>query len=162
GSHSTFAKGFERPVWPAVDSHGTVYLADYSNNRIAKIAPDGTVSTFASMSAVNAIAIDNQDNLWVCNWGGQIARITPDGKSTSIGGGLSTACGIAWCSKYLAVVTYGQERSHNGQLFLVDFSGKSYPVASNLDRASSVIFDSHLNVYTADCGDTALRKFSLQ
>lgn len=162
GSHTTLASGFDRPVWPAVDSHGTIYLADYSNNRIVKVAADGTVTPFASISGVNAIALDPQNNLWICTWGGTVAKLTPDGQQTAIAHGLATACGIAWCPNYLAVVTYGGEKTHSGQLELVDFSGHTDVVATGLDRASSVIFDSHLNLYTADCGDTALRKFALQ
>ncbi len=166
GSHTTYVgSGLNHPVWPDVDSHGTIFLADYSNGRIARIVPGTSgpmVSTFKSMSGVNAIAIDPQDNLWVCTWGGTVAKITPSGTTTTLTTGLSTACGIAWCSSYLAVCTYGGETTRSGRLVIVDFAGKTYPVANGLDRSSSVIFDSRLAVYAANCGDTALRKYSLK
>lgn len=162
GSFAPFAtSGLHHPVWPAVDSHGTIYLADYDDGRIAKVAPDGSVSTFVNLGSVNAISIDDQDNLWACTWGGMVAKITPSGQMTTITSGLGTADGIAWSSGYLALVEYGGETSRNGQLMLVGFSGQTYPVASGLDRSSSVIFDSQGNIYTADVGDTALRKYSL-
>lgn len=162
GSHATFVwNGLKRPVWPAIDKAGRIYLADYSNNRIAKIAPNGTATTFVSLTGVNAIAIDPQDNLWVTTWGGRVVKVAPNGAQTTIASGLSTACGIAWSPGYLAVVTYGGERGRNGRLVLVDFAGKSYQVATGLDRASSVIFDRQLNIYTANVGDSGLRKFSL-
>jgi len=44
---------------------------------------------------------------------------------------------------------------------LMHFAGKQYPVASGLDRASSVIFDHNGNLYVADVGDLALRKYAL-
>ncbi|HEY9722366.1 MAG TPA: discoidin domain-containing protein [Oscillatoriaceae cyanobacterium] len=163
GSHSTFfTGGLNRPVWPAVNSHGTVYLADYSNNRILQITPDGHASTFKSIGSVNAIAIDNQDNLWICTWSGTVAKITPSGAMTTVASGLWTACAIAWCPSYLAVGLYGGQNSHNAQVLLVDFSGHRYTVATGLDRTSSVIFDSHRALYAANVGDSALRKYALQ
>jgi sugar lactone lactonase YvrE len=162
GSHTHLvSSGLNKPVWPAVNSHGIIFLADYANNRIARITPDGQVSTFVSMSSVNAIDIDPQDNLWVTTWGGRVAKITPQGQVTNLVSGLSTACAIAWCPNYLAVGLYGGQNQHNGRLLLVDFAGKQYPVDSGLDRTSSVIFDSKGAVYTANVGDTALRKYAL-
>eukprot|EP00397_Hematodinium_sp_SG-2012_P060416 GEMP01078644.1.p1 GENE.GEMP01078644.1~~GEMP01078644.1.p1 ORF type:complete len:306 (+),score=74.38 GEMP01078644.1:73-990(+) len=39
--------GFRAPFGCAVASDGTVYVADHSNHRIRRIAPDGTVTTIA-------------------------------------------------------------------------------------------------------------------
>jgi sugar lactone lactonase YvrE len=163
GSHASLAKtGLLRPVWPAVDSTGKIYLADYSHNRIAVVNPTtGATTTFKAMNGVNAIAIDNANNLWVCSWSGVVAKITPAGVSTTIATGLSTACGIAWSPNYLAVCTYGAQTSPTGKLLLMDFTGKQFPVATGLDRASSVIFDGNGNLYVADVGDLALRKYAL-
>jgi sugar lactone lactonase YvrE len=162
GTPTTFVKsGLNRPVWPAVDSRGRIYLADYSNNRIARISADGQASTFVGMRAVNAIAVDSQDNLWVCTWGGTVAKMTPDGKVTPIASGLPTACGIAWSPNYLAIVTYGAQNRKTGRLLLMDFQGRSHQVATGLDRASSVIFDRQGNLYAANVGDRALRKYAL-
>jgi hypothetical protein len=38
---------FYEPLGTAVDAHGNVYVADLINNRIRKIAPDGTTTTLA-------------------------------------------------------------------------------------------------------------------
>jgi sugar lactone lactonase YvrE len=162
GAHRPLAaKGLKNPVWPAVDGSGRIYLADYTNNRVAQVAEDGGLSTFASIPGVNAIAVDDQDTLWVTTWGGSVVRLEQDGSQTNIVSGLGSACGIAWSPNYLAVVTYGGEGSHDGSLLLVDFAGRTHPVASPLDRASSVIFDQEDNLYTANIGDTGLRMFSL-
>lgn len=162
GAFSVFATGFNHPVWPAVDSKGTIYAADYDNNRIAKVAPDGSVTTFVSLPNPNAIAFDRNDTLYVTNWAGTVYRVTPAGETSTVASGLYSADGIAWSPNYLAVVLYGGEHSSDGKLILVDFDGTTYAVASGLDRASSVIFDSQESVYTADCGDTALRKYALR
>lgn len=163
GSWSVFASGgLNRPVWPAIDSRGRIYLADYSNNRIALVSSSGQISTFKSMSGVNAIAIDNADNLWVCTWGGTIAKITPTGATTTIASGYYSACAIAWSPGYLGVCTYGGETQRNGRTLLFDFQGKSYVVATGQDRPSSCIFDANKVFYTANIGDTALRRYRLQ
>ncbi|HEY9898933.1 MAG TPA: hypothetical protein V6D00_07100 [Pantanalinema sp.] len=163
GAHRPLAaSGLQNPVWPAVDGRGRIFLADYNNNRIARVAEDGSLSTFASVPGVNAIAVDSQDALWVTTWSGEVVRLSPDGSRMNVASGIGSACGIAWSPSYLAVVTYGGENSRNGSLLLVDFSGRTYPVASPLDRASSVLFDREGNLYTANIGDTGLRKFALR
>jgi sugar lactone lactonase YvrE len=161
-THTSFATaGLKRPVWPAVDSKGRTYLADYSNNRIAKIDATGKATTFVTLPGVNAIAIDAADNLWACTWGGTVAKITPAGVRTTIATGLWTACGIAWRPGWLGVCTYGGERTRSGRAFLMDFQGKSFPVASGLDRPSSVLFDRQGAFFVAAIGDGFLRKYAL-
>ncbi|HEY9857718.1 MAG TPA: NHL repeat-containing protein [Stenomitos sp.] len=163
GSRQPFVtQGLKNPVWPAVDSKGTLYLADYNNSRIALVHPDGSTSTFATIPGVNAIAIDPQDQLWITTWGGTVVRVTPSGQQTTVATGIYSACGIAWSPSFVAVVTYGGESSRDGTLVLVDMQGQTYKVASGLDKASSVIFDSQGSVYTANCGDVALRKYALR
>lgn len=41
---------FNRPLRLSLDSAGSVYVADYGNHRVRKIAPDGVVSTVALIS----------------------------------------------------------------------------------------------------------------
>lgn len=81
----------------AVDTHGNVYVLELSLNRVKKITPGGTVSLFAgspsgqsgdrngtdalfSFSSGTGMAIDDQDNLFVSDYGNQsIRKITPQG-----------------------------------------------------------------------------------
>jgi sugar lactone lactonase YvrE len=59
------------PLGIVVDGAGVVYVADSENNRIRKILPDGTVSTFAGrggeLSAPHGIAIDREGNFYVAD-----------------------------------------------------------------------------------------------
>lgn len=52
---------------PAVDSHGNVYFSDIENNRILKLAPDGTRSVFREPSGrTNGQTFDRQGRLYHC------------------------------------------------------------------------------------------------
>ncbi|OIQ90481.1 pseudomonalisin precursor [mine drainage metagenome] len=86
----------------AIDSSGNVFLADTSNGAIRKIAPDGTVSTFAGggsrlgadgsgtnalFDQPQALAVDAGGNLWVVDQS-RICMVTAAGVVQTIAGVL--------------------------------------------------------------------------
>jgi hypothetical protein len=97
---------FNNPTAVAVDSAGTVYVADTNNNTIRKITSAGTVSTLAGVAGVSGssdgtgagalfnqpqgLALDGSGNLYVADTGNSsVRRITSAGVVTTIAG-LST------------------------------------------------------------------------
>lgn len=93
---------FNNPQGVAVDAAGVVYVADTANNRIRRIATDGTVSTLAGdgtpgfqngvgsqarLNAPQGVAIDNQFNVYVADTGNAAVRLI------TIGGTVSTLAG---------------------------------------------------------------------
>ena len=93
--------------WPngvAVDTAGNVYVADYANNRIRRIAPDGTIGTFAgtgqprssgdggpaAQAGLNwpaGVAVDALGNVYVAEYvGNRIRRIRTDGTIETLAG----------------------------------------------------------------------------
>jgi sugar lactone lactonase YvrE len=101
GTGSTVS--FWTPSAVAIDGSGNVFVADTSNNTIRKIAPDGTVSTFAgtagrpghadgagsaaSFSGPMAVAVDHLGNVYVADTGNYtIRKISPDGVVSTLAG----------------------------------------------------------------------------
>jgi len=91
-----------------VTSTGVLYVSDSSNNRIRKIAADGTVSTFAGsfgdfvngtgtaarFNAPTGIKLDSNENIYVADTGNNaIRKITPTAVVTTVAG--SGAAGSA-------------------------------------------------------------------
>lgn len=102
------AAQFRNPRGIAVDSSGTVYVADTFNHTIRKITPAGDVTTFAGVTYVagygdglgtaakfsypTGLTIDPAGNLYVADSSNFIIRkITPSGAVTTFAGAPGTA-----------------------------------------------------------------------
>ncbi len=96
GKHNTGSKdgkgaaaSFNHPCGIAVDKKGNVYVADVGNNKIRKITPDGTVSTFAGTGKRGAangdvkaasfnrpfgVAVDGAGNVYIADYQNNLVR----------------------------------------------------------------------------------------
>jgi hypothetical protein len=90
----------------ALGPDGSLYLADYSNHRVRRIAPDGTITTVAgtggasntgdggpaTSAGVNGpagVAVDDEGVLWIATVS-TIRRVAANGTITTVAGGGST------------------------------------------------------------------------
>lgn len=97
------AAQFDEPRGIAVDSAGTVYLADYNNSSVRKISAAGVVSTLAGLAGVqgssdgsgssarfnapSGIAVDGAGNVFVADTANRTLRkITPQGVVSTLAG----------------------------------------------------------------------------
>ncbi|MBF0544060.1 MAG: hypothetical protein HQM08_06495 [Candidatus Riflebacteria bacterium] len=138
---STDGKGqaaqFNGPQSIAIDSAGNLYLAEYiasgPNGKVRKIAPDGTVTTFASgLTHPWGITVDSSGNVFVSSFDNHIIqKITPSGT-------VSTFAGVV-----------GPPGSTDG------------PGASaKFNCPAGLSIDSSNNVYVADNGNHEIRKIT--
>jgi sugar lactone lactonase YvrE len=139
--------GFHEPFSVAVDSAGTVYVADTNNAAIRKISPSGVVTTLAGGNGSGyadgvgsaakfheprGIALDGSGNLYVADYENNLVRkVTAAGVVTTLAGGYNTPG-----------TTDGQ--GTNARFMLLN----------------GIAVDSAGNVFVADAGARAIRKIT--
>lgn len=109
------AASFRWPYGVAADAAGNLFVADAFNHKIRRVAPDGTVTTFAgsgtdgaadgpaasaSFSYPFGVAVDTAGVVYVADWGNHsVRRITADGQVSTLAGngtaGSSNGTGAA-------------------------------------------------------------------
>jgi sugar lactone lactonase YvrE len=148
GGKATDAQ-LDQPQGIALDGHGNLFIADYGNQRIRKVASDGTITTVAGSKkgfigdngpAPNAafhdplgVAADPLGNLYVADAeNSRIRKISFDGVVTTIAG-IDTA----------------------------GFSGDGGPAtAAEMDRPTDVAVDASGDLFIADSGNNRIRKIT--
>ncbi|MDR2208970.1 MAG: hypothetical protein LBE22_08380 [Azoarcus sp.] len=146
---------FNGPLDIAIDAAGNLYVADLGNHSIRKVAPDGTVSTFAGSGKAgfadgngstaqfrypSGIAIDKAGNLYVADSGnGRIRKITKKGE-------VSTLAGSHW--------GYGDgkgndARFHGPRGIAIDKAGNLYVVEEGQNSIRKVTPDGMVSTYAA-------------
>ena len=174
------------PTAVVVDRAGNVYIADQSNNRIRKVAPDGTISTFAGTGALgysgdggpatqakmflpNDLALDNAGNLYIADQGNDaIRKVNTSGVITTVPAGrLSSADSVALdaagniytsgAAGIIRIDTAGNQTTLTSNV--LGYSGDGGP-AKNADvkMPKGIVIDAAGNLYFADAGNNRIRK----
>lgn len=127
---------FYYPAGMAVDALDNVYVADYGNNKIRKITPEGIVSTFAGtgipgaaegltteaeFNGVTGVAVDSNGNVYAADYyNNKIRKIDPSGNVTTLAGsgtiGSDDGLGSSASFYYPAIVAVDA----NNALFVTD------------------------------------------
>jgi trimeric autotransporter adhesin len=202
------AAGLFSPSGVALDSAGNLYIADWENHRIRKVAAesgiittvagngsqgfsgDGGAATAAGLNYPTGVAMDSEGNLYIADYGNNRIRkvaagsgiITTvagnDSRGFSGDGGAATAAGldrpydVAMDSEgnlYIADTYNNRIRkvaAANGIITTVAGNGSNgmssgdsgAATAATLSGPNSVVLDSAGNLYIADYGNHRIRR----
>lgn len=134
---------FEEPGAVAIGRDGSVYVDDWTGNRVRRIAPDGTITTVvgtgaagstgdggaataATLNQPRGLAVDEAGNLYVSEHSGhRIRRITPAGIITTYAGtGASGSTGDGGAATAATLSgTRGLWVGPDGSLYIADKDG---------------------------------------
>src|SRR5262249_13752666 len=81
----------DTPLRMALAGDGSVFIADFNNNRVRKVGADGTINTFVGnggeLNQPSGLVFDNGGNLFVAGFGhNQGKRIDPNSRGALIAG----------------------------------------------------------------------------
>jgi trimeric autotransporter adhesin len=134
-----------QPRSVAADTQGNVYIADTTDNRIRKVTPSGTISTYAGTGAPNysgdrgkaalaalsgptGVATDLNGNVYIADRGNfRVRRITPDGTINTVAGtGISGFSGDSGQATSARVAPVAVTVDTKGNLYIAD--GPNYRI----------------------------------
>jgi len=186
GPYGSFAEGrgeaarFYGPEGLTVDAESNVYVADSHNQRIRRVAPDGTVTTVAGggfsgllgayvdgpadearFAQPLDVAVDAAGNLYVADFlNHAIRKISVDGQVTTLAGnglpGGEDGAGQAASFELPNRITIDQA----GNLYVTEGRARDFDerTEAQFDIPQGVAVDDAGNVYVSDTGNSCIRR----
>ncbi len=173
GGPATQAK-LNYPQDLTLDAAGNLYIADWLNNRVRKVALNGTISTYAQLQGnVWGLVFDGSGNLYVSDeLDSLVYRIDPTGKQTVVAGtgtaGFSGDGGPATAAMLnepsgLALDAMGNlyiADAKNGSVRMVNAQGVISTFAGGGSNVRELAFDSAGNLYVSNEGSSLVFKLT--
>jgi uncharacterized protein (TIGR03437 family) len=148
-----------------LDAAGNLYIADFGNNRIRMVSPDGTITTVAgngsstaalgdggqatsaTVSGPTGVAVDTAGNIYIADSGHNLIRkVSPAGIITTVAGnGTSAYSGDGGLATIAAISPSGGFTDPSGYGIL------------NTGEQLGITVDGMGNLYIADAGNSRVR-----
>jgi sugar lactone lactonase YvrE len=133
---SPFITGLSIPGGIAYDSSGTLYIAEWGNERVCRYDDKGirTVVT-DGVGDPSGIAFDGNDSLYVAHYsGGVVYKLDQEGRATIYASGFNVPAGITFIDGLLYVPS-----RDDGEVIRIERDGRKTVVASGLPQPVSVL-----------------------
>ncbi len=180
---------FDGPMGMVTDKAGNIFVADLGNNRIRKITPDGTVSTFAGSGVAGAsdgvgtaatfnhpdfIAMDSSGDFFVTDGENnpRIRKISSSGVVTTYAGSYPGYQDGAVNTAQFGTL-YGIAVDSNDNVYVCDVGTKHIRKVTadgqvstvgkgvlNFDYPFQIMADHLNNIYMSNLGDQTIRKIT--
>ena len=176
------------PVGVAVDSTGSLYIADSGNGRVRKVAPDGTITTVAGgaagdsgdggpatiarLAAPRGLTVDASGNIYFAEYGSsRIRRVAADGTiTTAAGNGIGGYAGDGRPATGAQVASpRGVALDSQGNLYIADTGNQkvrkvaadgTITTVASVGSPDGVAVDAAGDLYIADTSSYAVRKMA--
>ncbi len=144
------ASGLAGPAGVAVDAANDVYIGDFLNNDVVKVAPSGTQTVIASgLGGPNEVAVDSTGDAFIADTGSQhVLEVTPSGSQTTVGSGFFFPVGVAVGAGGNVFISDVGSKS----VVELSTSGTQTVIASNLAGPRGLAIDAKGNIFIADAG----------
>jgi sugar lactone lactonase YvrE len=151
-----FASGFDEGVRGlAFDHQGNLFIGE--NDRITKIAANGTRTVFASnLQGPNFLTVNRAGNLFATDRDGNVLRFTAQGAVSVFASGLGKPTGLAFDANEDLFVA---ETSGN-VIFKITSAGAKSVFASNMKNPQGLVFDRQGFLYVANNGNGTIERFT--
>jgi sugar lactone lactonase YvrE len=181
---------FDSPTGIAVDDSSNVYVADYNNHVIRKVAPSTAVTTFAGGAGqfVNptGIAVDAARNVYVADRTSNLLKKITNGIVTTIAGNGTAAFQDGVPASAAFKFPAGIALDHSGNVYVADYGNNrvremgvtltvstlagsgvtgfadGQGLAVMFNRPNSITLDNAGNIYVADYYNKRIRKVTAQ
>lgn len=188
GSKPLFSRGstgsrpgqFRDPEGIAVDGRGNMYVADYGNNRIQKLAPSGRVLAvwgglrLSPFRGPTGVALDRQGDVYIADAGNsRIVKLSPSGKLLKVSGSDGTGPGQFHGLHSVAVDSQGNIYAadyYNNRIEKLSPRGRTLGVwgrptvlsgPGQFDHPVGVTVDRWGHVDVADFGNSRIQQLSM-
>jgi sugar lactone lactonase YvrE len=135
------------------DSNCNLYVADYTDNQVKVVNPDGSATTYASgIDRPRYQKFDSAGNLYVGSFDGNIYKISPSGEKTVIASGIWSPQDMGFDGAGNLYVAGG----YDGKIHRIAPDGSKTIIDSGFANPKHLAVRSDGNVYVVDSDGTSI------